>query len=93
MAALTYTLGKNEMFITAGQNKDGGLVGAVVQPKSKMAAIGYNYNFSKRTTFMARYASLVNNSQSNNAMNASGLPAFTGNNDPKGLGAGLRHTF
>ena len=93
MAALTYTLGKNEMFITGGQNKDGGLVGAVVQPKSKMAAIGYNYNFSKRTTFMARYASLVNNSQSNNPMNASGLPAFTGNNDPKGFGAGLRHTF
>ena len=93
MAALTYTAGKSDYVITGGMNKDGGVTGVALQPKSKMVAVGYNYNFSKRTTFMARYASLVNNAASNNAMNASGLPAFTGNNDPKGFGAGLRHTF
>ena len=93
MAALTYTAGKSEFMVTGGQNKDGGVTGVATQPKSKMAAIGYNYNFSKRTTFMARYASLVNNIASSNAMNASGLPALAPSNDPKGFGAGLRHTF
>ena len=93
-ASLTYTVGMNEFFGTYATTKDGGLPGAF-QPKSKMAAVGYNYNFSKRTTFMMRYASLVNNNTAGNnlALNGSQLPAFTGNNDPKGFGAGLRHTF
>ena len=92
-AAVTYTAGKNEIFVSAGRNKDGAVSTAVQQPESKLSAVGYNYNFSKRTTFMARYASLKNNSASLAPMNASGLPAFAVNNDPKGFGAGLRHTF
>jgi predicted porin len=70
----------------------------VAQPEAKLAGVGYNYNFSKRTTFMTRYASLKNNAASNFAMNGSGLPTgnvslATANNDPKGFSAGLRHTF
>ncbi len=95
---LTYTAGKNEFFGSYGRNRDGGstiLVGGVkpLEPLSKQVGLGYNYNFSKRTTFMARYATMVNNPASSNAMNASGLPALALNNDPKGFGAGLRHTF
>ena len=96
--ALTYTTGKHEFIGTYGRNRNGAAIVAAgiakpLEPQSKMAAIGYNYNFSKRTTFAARYASMVNNAASSNAMSGSGLPALALNNDPKGFGAGLRHTF
>lgn len=91
-AAITYTAGMHEFMGSVGRVRDGGVRGAA-QPEAKLATVGYNYNFSKRTTFMARYASLKNNSAAAFAMNASGLPAFGVNNDPKGFGAGFRHTF
>jgi len=91
-AAITYTVGKNEFIGSLGRVRDGGARGAA-QPEAKLASVGYNYNFSKRTTFMARYASLKNNAAASFPMNASGLPAFGANNDPKGFGAGFRHTF
>ena len=94
----TYTVGMHEFMATYGRNRDGGstiLVGGVkpLEPLSKQVGLGYNYNYSKRTTFMARYATMVNNAASNNPMNGSGLPTLALNNDPKGFGAGLRHTF
>jgi predicted porin len=91
-ASLTYTAGKSEFLVNAGRNNDGAAAGAA-QPNSKLLGVGYNYNFSKRTTFMARYASLKNNSAAAVAMNGSGLPTLTNDNDPKGIGAGFRHTF
>lgn len=91
-ASLTYTAGKSEFLVNAGRNNDGAVAGAA-QPNSKLLGVGYNYNFSKRTTFMARYASLKNNAAASLSMNGSGLPASTADNDPKGIGAGLRHTF
>ncbi len=92
--AITYTFGKSELFATYGRSKNGAAPSATVaQPESKLAGLGYNYNFSKRSTFMMRYASLKNNATSAAAMNASGLPAFTAGNDPKGFSAGIRHTF
>ena len=91
-AALTYTMGMHEFMGTVGRVRDGA-VSTAAQPEAKLASIGYNYNFSKRTTYMFRYASLKNNAAATFAMNASGLPAFTAGNDPKGFGAGLRHTF
>ncbi len=91
-AAVTYTAGKNRFFVNIGQNKNGA-VSTALQPESKLAAVGYNYDFSKRTTFMMRYASLKNNAASSAALSGSDLPTFAVNNDPKGFGAGLRHTF
>ncbi len=91
-ASVTYTAGKNRLFVTLGQNKDGA-VSTALQPESKFASLGYNYEFSKRTTFMMRYASLKNNAASSAALSGSDLPAFAVGNDPKGFGAGLRHTF
>ena len=98
MGAVTYTTGKHDFMGSYGRNRDGAATVAAgvakpLEPLSKMVGLGYNYNFSKRTTFMARYANMVNNGASSNAMNASGLPALALNNDPKGFGAGFRHTF
>lgn len=92
MASLTYTIGKSALFGTVGRNKDGAVAGAV-QPESKFTAIGYNYSISRRTTFMMRYATLKNNAASSASMGGTDLPSFAVNNDPKGFGAGLRHTF
>ncbi len=93
-ASLTYTVGMHQFMATVGRLKDGGLTTAgVIQPESKLSTVGYNYNFSKRTTFMARYASLKNNVAANVGLNASGLPGIVVDADPKGMGVGLRHTF
>ena len=91
-AAVTYTLGKNRFFANIGQNKNGA-VSTALQPESKFAAVGYNYELSKRTAFMMRYASLKNNAASSAGLSGSDLPTFAVNNDPKGFGVGLRHTF
>ena len=89
--AITYTAGKHQFHATAIRGKNG-VVATAVQPEAKLSAIGYDYNFSKRTTFMARYASLKNNTVSNTTLVDSNL-VNTAGNDPKGFGAGLRHTF
>ena len=94
----TYTVGMHEFMGTYGRNRDGAFtvaagVASPLEPKSKQVGLGYNYNFSKRTTFMARYVNMVNNGASNNSTAAFGLPALALSNDPKGFGAGFRHTF
>ena len=94
----TYTVGMHEFIGTYGRNRDGAFnvaanVARPLEPQSKQIGLGYNYNFSKRTTFMARYVNMVNNGASNNSTPAFGLPALALSNDPKGFGAGFRHTF
>ncbi len=91
--AVTYTAGNHVLMATYGRLKNGAAATAAVQPESKQTGIGYDYNFSKRTTFNARYAALKNNAAATTAMNAAGLPGFTAGNDPRGFGVGLRHTF
>ncbi len=91
-AALTYTAGKNRFFVNFGKNKDGA-ISTAAQPESKLAAIGYNYSFSKRTTFMMRYAEVKNNAASSANLSGSELPTLSLGSDPRGFGAGLRHTF
>jgi len=91
-ASVPYTTGKNVVFVTVGRNRDGAAPTAL-QPESKFSAIGYNYNFSRRSTLMLRYASLKNNAASNAQMGGTDLPTFAVGNDPRGFGAGLRHTF
>ncbi|MBL8517259.1 MAG: porin [Betaproteobacteria bacterium] len=91
-AALTYTSGKNRFFVTIGENKDGA-VATALQPESKFSAVGYNHEFSKRSTLMFRYATLKNNGAANANLSGADLPTLTNNADPRGFGIGLRHTF
>lgn len=91
--ALTYTSGKSEFIATGGRNKDGGLSGAAVQPETKVWGLGYNYNFTKRTTFMARIADVKNNAAGVQNLNGSQLTISGADADPKGFGVGFRHTF
>jgi len=91
-AAITYTVGKHRFIGNMGRVRDGA-VSTAAQPEAKLAAVGYNYEFSKRTTFMARYASQKNNAASNVALGGAGLPTLASDSDPRGFGAGLRHTF
>ena len=91
---VTYTVGKNEFMAVVARGKNGLVSTVALQPETKVQTVGYNYNFSKRTTFMARYAQLKNNAASSQAMDASGLLNSGGaGGDPKGMGMGLRHTF
>jgi predicted porin len=90
-----YTAGKNQFIINYGRNRNGGSSAAgTVQPETKMLGVGYDYNFSKRTTFMMRYADIKNNSVANLSQAAFGFnTAPAADQDPKGFGAGFRHTF
>ena len=91
-----YDIGKHTFWADYGKSKDG-LANGAVQPIAKLAGIGYYYNFSKRTTFVADYASIVNNFVSQYTFNGTGTRTFGGvvgkGNDPKGFGLGLRHLF
>jgi len=91
-ASVTFTSGKNVFFGTFGQNKDGAAPGAP-QPESKLIGVGYNYNFSKRSTVMLRYGGVKNNAASNATLSGTNLPTFAVDNDPQGFGLGMRHTF
>ncbi len=91
--AITYTAGMHQFHATAAKLKDGQALTAALQQESKLSAIGYDYLFSKRTTFMARYASMKNNGAGTASLTDAQLPAIAAGNDPKGFGMGLRHTF
>jgi predicted porin len=91
--SMVYTSGKSEFIATGGRNKDGGLSTAATQPETKVWGLGYNYNFTRRTTFMARIADVKNNAAGVQNLNGSQLPAISADADPKGFGVGFRHTF
>lgn len=90
---VTYTSGKNEFIASFGRNKDGGLSGAAIQPETKSQSLGYNYNFSKRTAFLARYATVKNNAAGVQNLGGSGLAIAGPDADPNGFGVGFRHFF
>ena len=89
-----YDIGKHSIWALYAKSKDG-LANGAVQPVGKMATVGYYYNFSKRTTFVASYASIVNNYVSSFSFNGTGTATIVSGpgNDPKGFGVGLRHLF
>jgi predicted porin len=90
-----WALGKHVILGSFQNSKDGGanLSTSPAQPECDMYSIGYRYDFSKRTFFIASYTKVDNNSTS--ALCNFGTNALTiaAGQDPQGVGLGVRHLF
>ena len=96
MINLIYTAGKNQFAFQHQRAKNGAArllsVPTVVEPDTKVNSIGYYYNFSRRTSFVAVYSQTKNNTTGLGNFGANTL-GIVGDQDPKGFAAGFRHTF
>ena len=86
-----YYVGKHQLIATYSASKDGGTVNTV-QPECDLTAVGYRYNFSRRTYFITSYAK-VQNDQGNLCNFGSGALTITNGQDPQGYSVGMRHVF
>ncbi len=91
-AGIQYYLGKHQFIATYSASKDGGASAAAVQPKCDLTAVGYRYNYSKRTFLIASYAK-VDNETGNLCNFGSNTLTITDGQDPQGYSLGLRHVF
>ena len=91
LANLMWTAGKHQLSYQFSNSKDGGATGADTQPECDVNAVGYFYNWSKRSQFVATYVKVDNNS--------AGVCKFGSNDvggagaDREGFGVGIRHVF
>ena len=98
---LTWTVGNHQFLYQYAKATDGGVniitsatIARPVEPDCKMNAIGYQYNFSRRTFFLAEYVKIDNNmTQTCNFGSTDMRLAIVPGQDPKGVSAGLRHIF
>jgi predicted porin len=107
----TYEMGKSKFILAYTGSKDGGanLANAAnpqsTQPKCQAIAVAWNYNVTKRTTFMTQYMGVKNKenvslySVTANADSANGCNFDTNKltlapgQDPQGFAVGMRHVF
>jgi len=89
MANAVYTSGKHQFMYQYTDTKDGAASGAT-QPDCDVNALGYQYNFTRRTFSLLQYTKVKNNSAS-----ACRAGSFVSGNDsdPEGFSVGLRHVF
>jgi predicted porin len=100
----TYTMGKS-VFILQYTTSEDGAASTATQPKCDAFAVAWNYNVTKRTTFMMQYFQAKNDNLGtlyqvgaggsspngcNFGSNALGLSA---GQDPQGFAVGMRHFF
>ena len=93
MGNVVWTLGSNQFIGQYMQSKDGKLTSATTgEPDCNSWSLGYKYNFSRRTSFIAHYVEVDNNATSacNFGSNRLGISA---GQDPKGFAAGFLHNF
>jgi predicted porin len=91
MIGADFTAGKNVFLASFQNSKDGGLNGAV-QPECDVFAVGYRYDFTRRTSFIAEYAKVDNNDRGTCVFGQGGLGQGVGG-DPQGFSVGFRHVF
>ena len=91
LASVVWTAGKHQIGYQFMNSKDGGANGATAQPDCDVNAVGYFYNWSKRSQLVATYVKVDNNE--------AGVCKF-GSNDVGGAGAGgegfgigIKHVF
>lgn len=101
MANIVYTIGNHQLIYQYSKAKDGGQTiipipvsgGAITlgQPECRVHAPGYQYNFSRRTFFLAQYVDVDNNGLG--TCNLGTTVGIVPGQDPRGWSVGLRHIF
>ena len=99
MANVVWTMGNNQLIYQYSKAQDGGerirtsaTILAPAEPNCKVHAAGWQYNFSRRTFFLAEYVRVDNNSTGTCNFGTATL-AITAGQDPQGVSLGLRHIF
>jgi predicted porin len=93
MGNVVFTAGNNQFIYQYMQSKDGRLSTAVTEePDCDSNSIGYKYNFSRRTSFIAHYVDVKNNSTASCNFGSNRLAAAAGQ-DPRGFAVGFLHVF
>lgn len=92
MGNVVFTAGNNQFIYQYMQSKDGALNTAATQPDCDSNSLGYQYNFTRRTFFLAQYTKVDNNDASSCNFGANRLAASAGQ-DVQGVSVGLRHVF
>jgi len=93
MGNLVWTLGNNQFIYQYMNSKDGKSNTATTEePNCDSNSLGYKYNFSRRTSFIAHYVDVKNNSTAtcNFGSNTLGIAA---GQDPRGFAVGFLHNF
>lgn len=95
MANVVYTAGKHQFIYQYQDSKDGAASTAAEQPEASSNTVGYQYNFTRRTFFLAQYVKVDNNNAAGTSYGNFGSNALTIANgqDPQGFAVGLRHVF
>jgi len=89
---VVWTVGNNQFIYQYMQSKDGALGTAATQPDCDSNSLGYQYNFTRRTFFLAQYTAVKNNDTSSCNFGANRLAASAGQ-DVNGASLGIRHVF
>lgn len=92
LAGLEWKLGRHVLLAAYQDSQDGGASSAATQPACSLVGLGYRYDFTKRTSFIAELAVVDN--KSGNLCNFGTSPlTISAGQDPRGFAAGLRHLF
>jgi predicted porin len=93
LANVVWTVGNNQ-FIYQFQDSEGGNrqndTNTAVTAECDVNSLGYQYNFSRRTFFLAQYVRVDNNET---GACGSGQYGSAAGSDPRGISLGLRHVF
>jgi predicted porin len=89
---MDWFFGNNHILGSYSKSKYGGASGGA-QPECKLAAVGYRYDFSRRTSFMANYTKVDNETGNLCNFGQSALAGIAAGQDPKGVSVGVRHVF
>jgi len=92
MGNVVWTFGNNQLIYQYMKSKDGKLNTASLEPDCKSNSLGYQYNFSRRTFFIASWVKVDNNDAASCNFGSNRLSAAAGQ-DPEGVFAGIRHIF
>jgi predicted porin len=89
---LDWAFGNGHLLASYSESKNGGTTGTA-QPSCDLKGLGYRYDFSKRTSFMANYARVENDVGTLCNFGQGSLGITTSGQDVQGFSIGVRHVF